>query len=240
MTVEPNRKPLSPHPEVTPWSLDSIDAQCIAHLVDRLTTGKPASDGAGLVVWITGLSGAGKTTVTERLAPLFQEAGRSCAVLDGDGLRELLRSDLGLTPGHDREQRLLLARLYGRLCYAVADRGHDVLCATVSMFHDAREWNRSRIPNYLEVYLRVPLDELRRRDPKGLYARSSVGEIAGMVGAGILAEEPNNADLVIDHHPGRTPDNAVQEIWQKIRERLQVATCQAPTSLPSTLSKRIP
>ncbi len=200
-------------------SLDDIDAQGLERLADQLVAGLPESSGSGLVVWITGMSGAGKTTVAGRLAPLFQEAGRSCAVLDGDNLRELLRRELETPPGHDRDQRLLLARLYGRLCHAVAGRGHDVLCATVSMFHDVRDWNRSHIPNYVEIYLRVPFDELRRRDPKKLYALSAAGKIGGMVGVEVPAEEPKQADLVIDHHPDRTPDDTVQEIWQTIRDR---------------------
>ncbi|MDQ2104239.1 adenylyl-sulfate kinase [Azospirillum isscasi] len=224
MTIELHQNRPPAYRDELPSSLADINAEHLNGLVDRLLVDEAAAGqsrihGPGLVVWITGLSGAGKTTVAGLLAPCFQEAGRPCVTLDGDHLRALLRNELGLETGHDREQRLTLARLYGRLCQAVATRGCDVLCATVSMFHDVRAWNRAHIPNYLEVYLRVPLDELRRRDPKGLYARSAAGEVAGMVGVEVPAEEPSRPDLVIDHHPDRTPAVTAHDIWRTIRER---------------------
>jgi len=168
-----------------------------------------AGAGAGLVLWITGLSGAGKSTVCGILERAFHDAGLPVAVLDGDVLRALFAVDAG----HGRDHRRRLALSYGQLCREIARRGVHVLCATISMFHEVHDWNRANIERYVEVYLRVPVDELRRRDPKGLYAKADAGEIADMVGVHFPAEEPRNADLVLDHADGRTPAETARAIW---------------------------
>lgn len=200
-------------------SLRDIDDESLRQLTDRLAEGVPAGSLMGLAVWITGLSGAGKTTVARLLMPRFQEASRPCVLLDGDAVRSLLRHEWKMEVGHGREERVQLARLYGRLCRALTMGGYDVVCATISMFHEIRDWNRTHVPNYLEVYLRVPLDELRRRDPKGLYARPVVGEEEGMVGIGVPAEEPRTPDLVIDHDERQTSDQTASIIWDEICKR---------------------
>lgn len=202
-----------------PTHLQDIDGPFLDQLVNKLAAGLPTDDSSvGLAVWITGLSGAGKTTVASLLESRFHAASYPCVLLDGDAVRALLRREWGLETGHEWEQRLALAGLYAKLCQALVARGYDVVCATVSMFHEVRDWNRAHIPNYLEIYLRVPLDELRRRDPKGHYARSVEGG-GGMVGIGMLAEEPRTPDLVIDHAPNLTPDDSAQTIWRMIHSR---------------------
>ena len=143
------------------------------------------------MVWITGLSGAGKTTVGERVVGAMRQRGRPVVWLDGDRLRTIM----GAGDGFDAESRQRLAHTYARLSAEVASQGVDVVCTTVSMFRRVREWNRASVARYFEVYLRVPLDELLRRDPKGHYQRGD-----RMVGVEQLAEEPEAPDLLIDNH----------------------------------------
>ncbi|MBF0332835.1 MAG: adenylyl-sulfate kinase [Alphaproteobacteria bacterium] len=172
----------------------------IGDIADRLIASRPTirlARGPGAVIWLTGLSGAGKTTVGGILERRFQAAGLPLVGLDGDVLRALFAADAG----HQPARRLALALAYGRLCREIAGRGLHVLCATISMFHEARDWNRANIAPYFEIYLRVPLDELRRRDPKGLYA----GGAGDLVGVDLPAEEPRDADLIVDHAEGRSP-----------------------------------
>jgi cytidine diphosphoramidate kinase len=164
----------------------------------------------GRVIWITGLSGAGKSTVGQRVAGALWAKGKPAVFLDGDRLRSVLGAG---SDGFDAGDRRKLAFVYARLCRELADQGLDVVCATVSMFHEIRRWNRAEIPTYLEVYLKVPLDELRRRDPKGHYAKNDA-----LVGVHIAAEEPENPDLIIDNFGATDAIAAAGRILARLEE----------------------
>ena len=128
----------------------------------------------GRVFWITGLSGAGKTTLGRELSNRLRAAGHAVIFLDGDALRLTIAEDLGYTVGDRRRSAMRNARL----CRLLADQGNDVVCATISLFHEVQRWNRENIPGYREIYLRVPIDELRRRDRKGIYAAAQAAGYA--------------------------------------------------------------
>jgi adenylylsulfate kinase-like enzyme len=162
----------------------------------------------GRVIWITGLSGAGKTTVGGLVTDALRARGGTVVWLDGDRLREVMGAG---NSGFDEDSRRRLAGSYGRLCREVAGQGVDVVCTTVSMFHEVRQWNQDNIEHYFEVYLRVPLDELYRRDPKGHYRTSDT-----MVGIHLTAEEPQTPDLVIDNYGSRAASAAAGEIIQAL------------------------
>jgi adenylylsulfate kinase-like enzyme len=162
----------------------------------------------GMVVWITGLSGAGKSTVGHCVWQRLRQQGVPALYLDGDVLREML----GRVDAHTPAERLELAHTYGRICHALAAQGMIVVCSTISMFHAVRRWNRDNNARYVEVYLRVPVDELRRRDPKGLYARQD----GNMIGVDIPFEEPAHPDLVIDNLGAVDPEQACQQILAEI------------------------
>lgn len=163
----------------------------------------------GSVYWITGLSAAGKTTVATKLCARLRRAGRAAVLLDGDRLRAVLEAGEAYAP----EDRLRLAMTYARLCRELAGQGLDVVCATISMFHAVREWNRAQIAQYHEIYLRVPAEVLGRRDPKRLYAGQRQGSQVQVVGRDIVPELPLAPDLTIDNDGAVTPDEAVERIW---------------------------
>jgi len=160
-------------------------------------------NGYGHVLWITGLSGAGKSTVGRAVWSALRSQGIAAIYLDGDVLREIL----GAVEAHTPEERLALARTYGRLCKVLAEQGYTVVCATISMYHSVRRWNRGHIPGYCEIYLRVPLAELRLRDPKGLYARG-----VNVAGLDLPFEEPEVPDLIINNFDDTDAGMAVQRI----------------------------
>jgi len=164
----------------------------------------------GRVFWITGLSGAGKTTVGERLWRRLRAAGRSAIFLDGDTLRSAIAEDLG----HPIEDRRRSAMRNARLCQLLAEQGIDVVCATISMFHEVQRWNHAHIPGYFEIYLQVPMAEIERRDPKGIYARARNGKSANIVGVDIAAEEPEAPHLVLNNHGPLDANAAVNLIWK--------------------------
>jgi adenylylsulfate kinase len=163
-------------------------------------------DITGSVLWITGLSGAGKTTIAHRVWATLRARGVPAIYLDGD----VLRAMLGAVEAHSLEQRRALAHTYGRICAELAGQGFTVICATISMFHDVRRWNRGHLPGYQEVYLRVPVAELTRRDAKGLYARAAQGT-GNMMGLDLPIEEPLAPDLIIDNF-GATDVDAAERL----------------------------
>src|SRR5580700_128682 len=119
----------------------------------------------GRVFWITGLSAAGKTSIGRALSADLRSCGRTVIFLDGDTLRAAVSNDLG----YSIENRRAAAMRNGKLCRMLAEQGFDVVCSTISLFHDVQRWNRANIPHYNEIFVRVPLEELKRRDTKGIY-----------------------------------------------------------------------
>lgn len=136
----------------------------------------------GRVIWITGLSGSGKTT----LARALQANLRGSILLDGDELREALGS---ASHGFDKDSRLRLAKIYAQLAGLLAKQDFIVIVATISLFHELHAWNRAHLPGYLEVFLDIPEEERRKRDPKGLYAANTPQM------ASLCAELPQNPHL---------------------------------------------
>lgn len=110
----------------------------------------------GTVYWITGLAGAGKTTIGRLFYNLIQAEKPNVVFLDGDTMREVFGGELG----HSIEDRKKLAMSYSKLCKVLSEQGLDVVCSTISMFHECHKWNKENITSYKEVYLRVPTEIL--------------------------------------------------------------------------------
>lgn len=168
---------------------------------------------AGTVFWVTGLSGAGKTTLSTMLRLRLIENGRPAVLLDGDAMREVMGPELG----HSRSERRTLAGRYSRLCLLLSSQGVDVVCATISMFHDCREWNRANLRPYVEVYVRVPHDVLASRDTKGIYKRSRAGEEMDVVGIDLHAETPQSPDITVDNDGRKAPEAVFEDLWSDIQ-----------------------
>ena len=168
-----------------------------------------AVTGLGRVFWITGLSGAGKTTVGTQLWQRLRAAGRPAVFLDGDALRTVIAEDLT----HSLTNRRRSAMRNARLCRLLASQGADVVCATISLFHEVQRWNRDNIPGYCEIYLTVPMPELQRRDFKGVYARASHQDSPNVVGLDLPAEVPEAPDLILENHGPLDSAAAVERIW---------------------------
>jgi adenylylsulfate kinase-like enzyme len=155
------------------------------------------------VVWLTGLSGAGKSTLGKELVARLRSAGEVVVMLDGDELREVFGAVTINSRNHGREGRLALAMQYAQLCRVIAAQGLTVVIATISLFREVHAWNRANLPGYFEVYLKVPVEELRRRDPKGLYRRFDSGELTNVAGLDLPIDEPEAADWIVEFDPER-------------------------------------
>jgi bifunctional enzyme CysN/CysC len=153
---------------------------------------------AGATIWMTGLSGSGKSTIAAALEHTLVSGGRNAYMLDGDNLRHGLCSDLGFS-AEDRAENV---RRVGEVAKLLAESGVIAIASLVSPFKDARDKVRAAheaagIPFY-EVFVDTPLEECERRDPKGLYAKSRAGEITDLTGIGSPYEAPTNPDLLTD------------------------------------------
>lgn len=148
------------------------------------------------VIWLTGLSGAGKTSIAHKLEESLMRQGVHSFVLDGDNIRHGLSSDLGFSD-EDREENI---RRIGEVARLFADAGLVVITAFISPFRKDRERARalSGRNDFFEVYLKCDLEICEKRDPKGLYRKARAGQIAHFTGVDSPYEEPLNPDLVLD------------------------------------------
>ena len=141
------------------------------------------------VYWITGLSGAGKTTIGYEYYLYRKSLGDSIVFLDGDSLRLVM----GVECGYELSERKKLSYKYARLSKMLAEKDVHVVIATISMFSEVREWNRENIIDYVEIYIKVPLEILIKRDQKNLYSNN----VDNVMGFNIDVEEPLNPDVTL-------------------------------------------
>jgi bifunctional enzyme CysN/CysC len=148
------------------------------------------------VLWFTGLSGAGKTTIAREVEKRLYEQGCQTMLLDGDMLRHGLCSDLGFS-SEDRTENI---RRVGEVAKLFFEQGSIVLCTFVSPFYEDRERARALFPHgrFFEIHVDCDLETLKQRDPKGLYARAERGEIRNLTGVGSGYEKPTRAEMVLD------------------------------------------
>lgn len=150
-----------------------------------------------MVIWLIGLSGSGKTTLGREIARQWRTVAPNTVLLDGDELREVFQHDHGTAP-YTVEGRRLNAERMAALCAALDRQGINVVCCILSIFQDMRTENRRRFSSYIEVFMDAPLEALKRRDVKGLYAAAERGEMQNVVGIDIPFERPVGSDMVID------------------------------------------
>ncbi|MDG7011232.1 MAG: adenylyl-sulfate kinase [Nitrososphaerota archaeon] len=169
----------------------------------------------GFAVWMTGLPASGKSTLAKLLeGSLRSDLGRYAEVLDGDEVRKGLSRDLGLS----REDREEHARRVSYVAKVLARNGVVAIVALISPYRRSRAEARETVgaERFVEVYVRAPLSVCERRDPKGLYAKASRGEIDNMTGVQHPYEEPEHPDLVVDTSAS-TPEESLGELLEGLR-----------------------
>ena len=166
----------------------------------------------GFVVWFTGLSGAGKSTIAAALQSELARRGRSSELLDGDEVRTHLSKGLGFS----KEDRDTNIRRIGYVARLIARSGGIAITAAISPYREVRDEVRGQTPNFVEVFVRCPLDTLVERDTKGLYRKAIVGEIANFTGVSDPYEEPLRAEVTCD-----TSEESLGESLAKVLDKLE-------------------
>ena len=162
-----------------------------------------------VVAWFTGLSGAGKSTIATQAADLLRSRELRVRILDGDVVRTELHRHLGFSPADIRENNRLIAEL----CAASAPDYDVILVPVISPFRDARASARAMIgASFVEVYVRASIDEVMRRDPKGLYRKVRDGSLSGFIGVSpeVPYEPPAAAEIILDTESADAPSCARQ------------------------------
>ncbi len=176
-----------------------------------------------MIIWLIGMSGAGKTTVAGHLIELWKAEAPNTILIDGDDIRRLFKHDQR-PDAHTLEGRRINAERITDLCAWLDGQDINVVCSILSLFPEMRAQNRDLFSEYFEVYLKVPIEELKRRDAKSLYAAADAGEMKNVVGVDIPFPEPDSADLIIENHgPGTDPQAAAADIFEKAVKSRSVA-----------------
>ena len=173
----------------------------------------------GMVVWLTGLSGAGKSTIATRLEWHLITQGLSACLLDGDNVRNGLCKDLSFSES-DRHENI---RRIGEVAKLFADTGLICIVAFISPFRADRVAARQLLPpdQFLEIFINAPLTVCEQRDPKGLYARARRGEIPQFTGLTSPYENPENPEMEL-RTDELTVDDCVQKILSLLESRLLI------------------
>jgi adenylylsulfate kinase len=167
----------------------------------------------GFTIWFTGLSGSGKSTLSEAVIKRFQQHGRNVEVLDGDVVRTHLSKGLGFS----REDRDTNIKRIAFVCSLLSRNGVICISAAISPYREAREWARQEIGNFVEVYVKCPIEVCRQRDVKGLYKLVDEGKIRNFTGVDDPYEEPLNPELIVETDK-ETLEESVEHIFHKLVE----------------------
>jgi len=165
----------------------------------------------GFTLWFTGLSGSGKSTVAEIIERRLRDAGAKVEILDGDIVRQNLSHGLGFS----KEDRDTNIRRIGFVCELLSRNGVIAIVAAISPYRATRNEVRSKIENFVEVYVECPIEVVAGRDVKGLYKKAAAGEIGNFTGVSDPYERPVNPEVMV-HSDRETPQESADKVWAKL------------------------
>ena len=155
-----------------------------------------------MVIWIIGLSAAGKTTIAREVCRQWRQVAPNVVLVDGDELRDVFATNT-CADAHDLSGRRRNADRICALCQWLDRQEMHVVCSILSVFEQSRQWNREHLKQYFEVYVAVPMEVLRLRETKGLYAAAAAGTMKNVAGVDLPFDPPSASDLIIDNSADR-------------------------------------
>lgn len=169
----------------------------------------------GGCLWITGLSAAGKTTTSLLVHDELKKSHSNVVLLDGDQLRAIFNRSSG---SYDRNARVETGLIYSRLIKELVEQRLFVVIAVIGLYDEVNTWNRENIPNFYDVFLDVPVDELEARDPKGMYKKFRSGLISDVAGLDLKVDYPSSPWMHLKWTKDMTPNMISALILHNLRE----------------------
>ena len=163
----------------------------------------------GILFWITGLSGSGKTTIAEKIKNDISNKYGPTVIMSGDDLRKMF--DL---KKFSRQDRLTYALSYSKFCKCITDNKINIILSTVSLFHKIRKWNRSNINNYIEIYIQSDINKIIKQKSKFFYK----GNYKNIIGKNIKAEFPKSPHIIIKNDFDKSINILAKELIKKINK----------------------
>ena len=160
----------------------------------------------GILFWITGLSGSGKTTIAENIKKTVSRRYGPTITVSGDDLRKIFNYNK-----FSRKHRLKYALSYGKFCKHITDKNINVIFSTVSLFHKVRKWNRNNINNYFEIYIKSDIRDIIKKKNKFFYK----GYYKNVVGKNLKAEFPKSPDIIIENNFKKSVYKLSRELLKK-------------------------
>ena len=167
----------------------------------------------GILFWITGLSGSGKTAIAEKIKSNISYKYGPTIIVSGDDLRKLFNFKK-----FSRKDRLAYALVYCKFCKCVTDNKINIILSTVSLFHKVRKWNRTNISNYVEIYIRSDINKIIKQKNKFFYKRN----YKNIIGKDIKPEFPKSPHIIIKNDFGKSINVLAKELIKKINKIIKL------------------
>ena len=167
----------------------------------------------GILFWVTGLSGTGKTTIAEKIKNDISNKYGPTVIVSGDDLRKIFN-----LKKFSRKDRLAYALSYSKFCKCITDNKINIILSTVSMFHKVRKWNRTNISNYVEIYIRSDINKIIKQKRKFFYK----GNYKNIIGKNIKAEYPKSSHITIKNNFNKSVNVLAKELIKKINKIIKL------------------
>ena len=165
-----------------------------------------------MVIWITGISGAGKSTIATALVDKYKKVLTNLINIDGDAIRNLYGNDLGYEETH----RVIQIKRLQKLCLFLENQNQIIIASALYSNPSLMKWNRENFSDYYEIYLNVSLELVKKRDPKGIYKKYEIGKEKNIVGIDVPWHEPEKSNLVINIDEKKSVNNITDLISENV------------------------
>ena len=174
---------------------------------------------SGRVIWITGLSGSGKTSLAIEMSKVLAAEGIHPILLDGDEMRKHLFGNIIPEDNYSNKSRKTFGKAYSDLSYFLASQGFIVITSVIAMFEEVFSWNKVNLPGYFEIYLKTALSDLKKEDCKGIYSDFKKGIVNNLPGVNLKIDEPKKPNLILEKRSNFSAQEKANEVISLLKNK---------------------